>query len=377
MKKHQIALFSLLFWVSIAACSVKTEKENKGINLAEFEEIPNRFAKRFSVQKSGDFYAVFITNAKSDTIFRYFLSPKNKPEVAPSGFLPLHYPAEDITIFSVKYAAYLDALGKNDLIKNFSGLEYAYNPVWHEKVKNGAIEAVKINGVADFEKVLSLKTDLILDYLPNGNSPVLDKMLAHRLPVFVAAEYLEEHPLGQAEWIKIFGILAGDRATAERIFDETEKNYTAEKVTQTPENAPSVFCNIPYGDVWYIPGMDNFTAVFVRDAGGKYTWEDLQGSGSVPLSLESVFERAQNADIWLNAADYKEREKLASLNNLTGKFSAFKSGKVFAYTKRMSEGGGCDYFESGAVRPDLILKDLKIIFSGGDEKSLFFYERLK
>ncbi|NJK94130.1 MAG: hypothetical protein HC905_03615 [Bacteroidales bacterium] len=41
---------------------------------------------------------------------------------------------------------------------------------------------------------------------------------------------------------------------------------------------------------------------------------------------------------------------------------SFRENKVFNFTARMSPGGGNDFWESGVVHPDWVLKDLIAIF---------------
>jgi iron complex transport system substrate-binding protein len=44
-------------------------------------------------------------------------------------------------------------------------------------------------------------------------------------------------------------------------------------------------------------------------------------------------------------------------------FLPFQNDKIFNCTKRISPGGGNDYWESGVARPDLILKDMLYMMS--------------
>ena len=60
-------------------------------------------------------------------------------------------------------------------------------------------------------------------------------------------------------------------------------------------------------------------------------------------------------------------------------FKAFKDANVFTYIKRVTDAGGNDFFETGAVRPDLILKDMIKILHPDllPEYELYFYQQLK
>ncbi len=72
----------------------------------------------------------------------------------------------------------------------------------------------------------------------------------------------------------------------------------------------------------------------MKDAGANYLWNDLKITGSKPLSFETVFSKAINAEFWLikyNSAEsnltYKQ---LGDEYDLYRNFAAFKNKHVFA-----------------------------------------------
>jgi len=58
---------------------------------------------------------------------------------------------------------------------------------------------------------------------------------------------------------------------------------------------------------------------------------------------------------------------------------AFQQRQVFNHTKRINGSWGNDYWETGVLRPDLVLEDLAAIFRDPQVNSseLFYYEQLK
>ena len=59
-------------------------------------------------------------------------------------------------------------------------------------------------------------------------------------------------------------------------------------------------------------------------------------------------------------------------------FDAFKAGRVFNNDRRLNEHGGNDYWESGSLRPDIVLADLIKILHPQllPDHELVFYRRL-
>ena len=77
-------------------------------------------------------------------------------------------------------------------------------------------------------------------------------------------------------------------------------------------------------------------------------------------------------------------DRIGHLKSLTGSyknyewFAAVKNKKVYNWNKRSNEKGANDYFETGTVRPDMVLNDLAAIFYPElfPEYELFFYKKL-
>ena len=107
----------------------------------------------------------------------------------------------------------------------------------------------------------------------------------------------------------------------------------------------------------------------IEDAGGEVLGSG-EGTGSSILSLEEIFTLAPAAQKWLNVTGVEDLEDLHSQVRLSDRF-AFAEGDVFAL--KAGQGGGLDFYESGAVRPDLVLRDLALILSGMPDSLKYYY----
>ena len=77
--------------------------------------------------------------------------------------------------------------------------------------------------------------------------------------------------------------------------------------------------------------------------------------------MEEVLIKFHNADIWIGTDMHSTRE-LDAANPKYKLFKAFRNHRVYNANKRSNAAGGNDYWESGVVRPDLLLSDmLKIV----------------
>jgi iron complex transport system substrate-binding protein len=87
-------------------------------------------------------------------------------------------------------------------------------------------------------------------------------------------------------------------------------------------------------------------------------WSDTTGTGSLSLSFESVLEKAQNADFWINTSQFTTYQELDNDNAHYSQFKAYKDKKAYTFSLTKGETGGLLYYELAPNRPDIVLKDL-------------------
>lgn len=283
-------------------------------------------------------------------------------------------PCNKIVCMSSTYVACLSALGKADAICAVSGAKYISDRKVRNCIQNGEIAEAGYDSAPDYEKIVALSPDVVVTYsLNSAGSAFVTRLRRLGIPVLVLYDYLEQNPLARASYIKVFGALTGMSAKADSIYDCVSERYNviASSVKASSEImgnsrmpgddvrqsgfVKKVLMNIPYSDAWYIPGGENYMSVLVRDAGGEVIGAGPGRSESSIISVEQAYEYSFHADFWLNTGWCDTMEALYSAHPL---FSSFKVDNVYNNTLRSGPDGGNDFWESGAVNPDLILHDL-------------------
>lgn len=200
------------------------------------------------------------------------------------------------------------------------------------------------------------------------------------IPVVINAEYLEEHPLGRAEWIKFMALFFNKEQQADSIFQLIEKEYlNTKELAANTSTKPTVLSGVVYSDAWFMPGGQNYAAKLIHDAGCQYIWGADSSKGFLQLSFESVYEKAHAADLWIGVASFGTLEEIKNADARYTKFNPYKTKEVYTYNVRKGAKGGSEFLELGYLRPDIILKDLVKIAHPDilPEHELYFYDRLK
>jgi len=266
------------------------------------------------------------------------------------------HPCKSLVCFSSSYIGYLQFLGADSLVTGVSGLSFVSDSL----VLNLAVD-VGYDSAPDYERIVGLKPDYVLMYsISSGGAPSLAKLQDLGIEVITLHEHLEPHPLGRAEYLKLFGALSGRRALADSLFGCVRDSYLS-LVTPLGKVAKKVLVNIPYGDQWYVPASGNYFTRLVRDAGGELLGS-ASGSVSGVISVEKAYELSRQADVWLNPGWCSSLSDLRSVHPLFSDFPVIGKS-VWNNTALSNPSGGNAFWETGSARPDLLLSDLRTIFS--------------
>lgn len=339
------------------------------------------YAEGFRLQYREEYKLLEILNPyqdRTDTL-RYALIPRGRSPEIPSGLQEIEVPVRSIIATSTTHVALTNALQSNEVLSAMVGAEYVYNAQVRRRVREGEIVSLP-QGEFNKEMALSLDPDLVM--VSAGQSSQMNDyrvLLDSGIPVLINADWLETTPLGKAEWIKAMGALLNRSSMADSIFSRVESRYNAllEKV-ENIEQRPLVINNLPYKGAWFVSAGNSFTARYLRDAKAEYPWFQKEGTGGLRLNFESVYEVGLRADVWLNPGAAQSIEEILGQDPRFKSFQPVKRGRVYNNNRRLRPSGGNDYWETGVVRPDLVLADLIRILHPSvlPGHELYFYRKL-
>jgi len=271
-----------------------------------------------------------------------------------------------LACMSSSHVGYLEFLGADSIVTAVSGVNFLAD----DAVRSRAAE-IGYDSSPDYEMLVNLQPDYVLMYaISSAPTQALMKLRDLGIPVIILHEHLEPHPLGRAEYVKLFGRLAGCPEKADSVFTTVRDAYLAQV---QPGNA-KVLVNIPYGDQWYVPGSDNYLYRLITDAGGTILGS-AEGVQSSVISVEKAYTLSCEADFWLHPGWCTTKAELAAVHPLFANFPVLQK-PVWNNTAQATPGGGNAFWESGPARPDLILRDLRSIFTSSPTDSLTYYIRL-
>lgn len=380
MKKFVKALFTVCATVVLCSCG----NQNR-VRLYGAEAYEPRHAERYSIfSTDGESTVIEIRNpwqGAEGAVSQVFVSRGG--EAPPEGFIgvTVEAPAKRVVCFSSTHVAFLSALGMEDAIRGVSGADYISDPKIRQRCAAGEVRDMGYDTGVDYERLASLRPDMVFIYGIGGeNTSVTDKFTELHIPYIYIGDYLETTPLGKAEWIVPFGELTDRRTEAADIFAGIEERYDSLKNRASGFAAkPTVMLNAPYRDVWFVPGDKSYMATLIRDAGGEYVFEGEDSSVSRPVSAEAAYLAAREADVWLTPNQALTLDELKAQNPKFSTIGCVGQGRVYNCTRRRTPEGGSDFWESGALYADRVLKDIILCLhpETGSEADMYYFERLE
>lgn len=261
---------------------------------------------------------------------------------------------------------HLNSLSELDVLSSmsaFSRKQDVSNSWLSKQMQEGKIASLGLAESMNLEVLLKLAPQVVFTYLPP--SDMIHKDLLERqgvVPVFVG-EYLENNPLGYAEWILFFSVFFDKLEMAQKIYSGIQRRYLSlRKLASQHSREKTVLVNIPYAGTWYMPAKNGFMAGVLQDAGLKYIWAESKQGNSLKLSFEEVLLKSEELDLWLNPSDVKSKNELLAIDSRFALLRPFQTGMIWNNNLKEVQGQTNDFFETALARPDLLLKDLMIVF---------------
>ena len=298
--------------------------------------MPLKYAREFAV----DYYAggwKLLTVSGSE---RYLLVPEGGDP--PAGLDPdirvIRRPVKDIYLAATSAMSLFDALGALDAVTLSSLREEDWTvAAAAEAMARGGIRYAGKYSAPDYELLVDSGCGLAVESTMILHTPKVREMIERLgIPVLVEHSAYESHPLGRAEWVRLYGALLDREDAADAAFDR--QAAAVEALSDFPNTEKKVaFFYVSTDGRAVVRGPGDYIPRMIELAGGRYAFRDALESadarGSVSLTMEEFYAVAVDADYLIYNTNIDAG--IGSLDDLLGRsplladFRAVKSGDVW------------------------------------------------
>ncbi len=167
----------------------------------------------------------------------------------------------------------------------------------------------------------------------------------------------ESNPLGRTEWVKLYGVLAGEEARAEEVFQGETKAFNTVDQGKKTGSTVAFFYITTNGEV-NVRRSSDYLPKMIEMAGGSYVFDHLGDeedtmASNVTMQMEEFYAAARDADyIIYNSTTTDELasvEDLLEKSSLLERFRAVREGNVYCTTKNLYQSS----MELGTIISDM------------------------
>lgn len=301
---------------------------------------------------------VFGHGGPTDTAGRYQVITDG--HVPDPGWSTVPEDVHRIVLGSTTHVPYLLALNALETVVGIAHGGQVRDGAFQDRLRAGGVQEVANGDGVDRERVLALVPDMITAYPFGGGQ---GRMLPGAgVPEVAVCEYLEEHPLGRAEWIRFFGVLLGRERQADSLYAGIKVRYEALCADSAAGRRPRVLFGSVWSGQWWVPPGNSYMARLIGDAGGRYVFGDRTGRDNIAVDMETLVAMGDSIDRWGMIADVEGTPAVSDFTNNDTRLSGLKAVRnhgMFIGNTRTA-----DLFGQALLEPDVVLKDLRACLRG-------------
>lgn len=355
-----ISVLCLLAWVCLmlSACGGRSS----AVASSEGDTLSLRHARLLCVVRHAQYTEVQIRHPWQQGLLAHYalVDSAHRQAELPPGMERVEVPLHRCVVSTAAHTYLMHALGRTAALAGVLDAQYMHQPWVHEGISSRRVTDCGSSMGQNAERIMAVKPDAVfvspLEGVGHGRIARLG------VPLIECADYMEATALGRAEWMKFYGMLWGCEQIADSLFDEVEKQYKLlQEKAAGVRTRPHVMAERKTGSVWYMPGGESTIAQLYCDAGARYAFASEKKSGSLALAPETVLSTMRHADVWLlSYTGQCTRRDLLSEYAGYAALRPFRTGRVYGCAVDTSM-----YFDEIPFRPDLLLRELIMVFHPG------------
>lgn len=333
-----------------------------------------KYATGFRVVKiEGDTLIQFLSHSDSDS---------DSASVSHSVSLSSSNPAR-VALLSTTHSYFVNALGE---MKNVCAVTYSDRiqiPALQGQIQQGSTLNLTRNGEVNLEDLMALNPTVLFSV------PFEPTQYQAKLPncaVIPTSEYLEEHPLGKAEWLYVFGFILRKDVLARELFAEIEREYI-DSSKDFSKDAPQgftegscatsfeesrlrlkVFFATNNGSDWTVANNKSYWSTLLKDAGAEYVGA-RDGKGNLNFDKERMLFALNEADVYGELVYFPNTWNV-SLSTIHPEFiqtKPFQQKKMF-----ICNAADNGFFDKALIEPHVLLQELKQVLVDSTFKGNYF-----
>ena len=203
----------LFLLLSFSLLIIQCKKENKLLTKKTSTTSSKiKYAKGFDIISNGNQQKLIIKKTFYNDIDTLVYLVSNKTNIANN---EIKIPIEKLVATSTTHIPMLELLASENKLIGFPDTKYICSEKTRKLINTGKIIDLGNGQDMNTEILLALQPELVVGFSLQSNNKVYNNIQKAKIPVIFNGDWLEETPLGRAEWIKFFGVLLDKQQEAD------------------------------------------------------------------------------------------------------------------------------------------------------------------
>ena len=258
-----------LLLIPLLLCACAPREETKGTGMC--------YATLLTLEEGAGWTYVEVRSPwkNGEALGRYLLADRAEKVAIPDSILArgaqrIAVPVERATVLSSVHAALLFELGAGQCVAALADTDYVMSDTLRCALTDGRIASIGSSMQPDREGMLRTKSEVALVSPYEGSS---GPALPRGITAVLCADYMEDTPLGRAEWMRFYGRLVGQGERADSLFETVRQQYDSIRhCAESTAEHPRLLCDYVQSGSWPMPGGRSYLASLFADAGARYVF---------------------------------------------------------------------------------------------------------
>ena len=254
------------------------KNENSGKLETTIAKNAIEYASGLAIYEHEGYSIVKVINPWPDANKNFTYVLKEKNSIVPDSlqkYTSIQVPLQSIVVTSTTNIPFLEMLGVEKSLVGFPHTDYVSSEKTRKLIDAGSVKNVGQNEKLNMEQLIELAPELIVTFGIDNNNPMIKNLEKSGLKVLIQGDWMEQSPLGKAEWLKLYGTLFGKQKEAKTLFESIVKNYNeALKLVSNKKPESTVLYGSMYQNQWFVAKGNSWVAQFMKDAKANYLWSE-------------------------------------------------------------------------------------------------------
>lgn len=301
----------------------------------------------------------------NDLAARVVLVPMDRPPPALEGDLSgatlVRTPVKRIAVNYATLEAMLVQLGAEDRLVAVGGVKSYTDSIRH-RARSGELAQVGYGWHAPpmIDPLIGAEPDVFLMVMGDlGHAEHYERIKALGIPVVPVFFESEPHYMGPVDYVGLLGLMTGEETKAAEFIQMVESNVHQLKGEAATRPRKTVLSAWFAGSGRWMVTVRNLENALLEDANADNVMREADNprlDASQRMGTETLLEKAREADCWILRDSHSQ--PFTDVGVLS-KFKAWQEGCLFASDGIYKpEADAFDIYETGLIRPDLLLGDI-------------------